>query len=179
MRNVISPAACASLILMGACGGDSGTNSTPTPTPVPVPAAAVTSVGDGALVVHPSAAPSWNVSLYVPIRIQETAGGTATWNYARLSLWRGGVEMERGEIGADIIASPPSWADITARQNETYALVFGFNTSDFDTITLVLGFSDKRDGRQFEVSVPGDTFSGVNISLEPLSRPAQSVHRLK
>lgn len=177
MRNVISAAACASLILMGACGGDNG--GPPPPTAPATPAAAVTSVGDGALVVHPSAAPSWNVSLYVPIRIQETAGGTATWNYARVSLWRGGVEMERGEIGADIIASPPSWADITARQNETYALVFGFNTSDFDTITLVLGFSDKRDGRQFEVSVPFESFTGVNISLEPLSRPAQSVHRLK
>ena len=42
------------------------------------------------------------------------------------------VEVERGEIGANIIASPPSWADIQARQTETYAMVFGFNNDSFD-----------------------------------------------
>jgi len=179
MRRMILVAACAASMLISACGGDSGSAPTPAPTPTPVPSAAITSVGAGALVVHPSANPAWTVSLYVPIRIQETAGGTATWNYARMSLWRNGVEVERGEIGADIIASPPSWANILARQNETYGMVFGFNNDNFDLVTLTLGFSDKRDGRQFVVAVPGETFDGVNISLEPLNRPAQSVHRLE
>jgi hypothetical protein len=58
-------------------------------------------------------------------------------------------------------------------------MVFGFNSDDFDLVTLTLGFSDKRDGRQFQVNVPGETFDGVNVSLEPLSRPTQSVHRLE
>ncbi|MCG6921072.1 MAG: hypothetical protein LJF15_08310 [Acidobacteria bacterium] len=179
MKRIILVAACAATMLMPACGGDSGSSPSPAPTPTPVPSATITSVGAGAVVVHPSADPAWTVSLYVPIRIQETSGGTATWNYARMSLWRNGVEVERGEIGADIIASPPSWADIQARQNETYAMVFGFNSDDFDLVTLTLGFSDKRDGRQFQVNVPGETFDGVNVSLEPLSRPTQSVHRLE
>ena len=172
-------AACGAAMLMPACGGDSGGGPDPLPTPTPIPAAAVTSMGNGALVVHPSANPAWGVSLEVPITIQETGGGTATWNFARLSLWRNGVELERGEIGADVIASPPSWADITARQSESYIMVFGFNTDDFDLITLTLGFSDKRDGRQFESNVPFESFTEVLISLEPLSRPTQSVHRLE
>ena len=110
MRNVVSTVACAALIAMGGCGGDSGTgpDDMPSPTPPPTPTVAITSAGDGALVLHPSLSPEWGVKLYVPIRIQETAGGTATWNYARLSLFRGGMEVERGELGADVIAEPPS-----------------------------------------------------------------------
>jgi hypothetical protein len=169
---------CAAALWMPACGGDSGSTPSPQPTPTPVPGVTIVAAGNGALVLHPSADPAWAVSLYVPIRIQETGGGTATWNYARLSLWRDGVELERGEIGADIIASPPSWADIGARQDESYAMVFGFNTDEFDVITLTLGFSDKKDARQFEVDVPFETFTDVQISLEPLSRPTQSVSRL-
>ena len=177
MKKMLVLVVCATALAVGGCGGDGGPG--PDPLPPSVPSAAITATGDGAIVVHPSLSPQWVTKIYVPIAIQETAGGTATWNYARLSRWLDGAEVGRGEIGADVLASPPSWADIGARQDESYALVFGFNTGDFDTLTLTLGFSDKKDGRQFEAEVPFESFSGVNISLEPLSLPAQSVHRLE
>ncbi len=175
MKYVIAALA---IVATAACGGGSGGSTAPTPvTPPATPAAAITATGAGALVLHPSARSSWTFSLYTPIRIQETASGTATWNYARFAMFKNGIEIERGELGADIISSPPSWANIAAQQNETYALIFGYNSMDFDTIVLTLGFSDKKDGRQFTVQILGSTFDGVDVSLTPLSRPV-GVHRL-
>jgi len=159
---------------LGACGGGSPTVA---PTPTPAPPATIAASGNGKVEVHPALSTAWVISLLVPIRIQESAGGTASWDFARLSLFRDGVEVERGEIGADVLAAPPDWTSITAHQDAAYALVFGLN-NEIDAIKLTLGFTDRKDGRQFTIDVPNDSFDGISISLVPLSRPAQSVQRL-
>jgi len=172
---------------LAACGGGGSSPSSSTPAAPVVPASAIQASGNGALVVHPSAVSPWVWALYVPVRITETAGGTAKWNYARLSLLSDGVEVERSEIGADILAQPPDWTNITARQNSAYALAFRFQSdvgvddeeeSGIDDMRFELGFSDKKDGRQFAVFVT-EGFTGPDISLEPLSRSAPHVHGIE
>jgi hypothetical protein len=156
---------------LAACGGGS---SSPTAPVVPTPApsnAAVTAAGAGRLVFHPSRYSTWSYALETPVRIRETGGAQAKWNYARLSLVRGGRELERAEIGADILASPPDWTNIAANTDAAYNLVFRLNSSDFDRVDITLGFTDVRTGRQFTADVPFGSFSGVDISFVPLSLP--------
>jgi hypothetical protein len=171
MRQLL--AVCA-LVAFAACGGDG--NGPPTALPI-TPTVSITATGNGLLVIHPSLDAVWCCKLYTPITVQETAGGTASWNFARFSVWLNGVEIERGEIGADILAQPPDWTSIEARQDEDYALVFGINSTDFDDLTLTLGFSDRKDGRQFMEDIPFTSFDGVDLSVIPLARET-GVHRL-
>jgi hypothetical protein len=79
VRTSIAAAALGALV---ACGGDKVMNPPP-PTPPPTPAATITAVGAGALVVHPSLDTRFGAALETPIRISETTGGTADWNFAR------------------------------------------------------------------------------------------------
>ena len=164
------------LVALAGCGG-SDTPVTPS-TPPPAPNAAISGTGAGLLVLHPSAAAAWAVALEVPVQVAETAGGTATWNYARLALWLDGVEVERAEIGADILMAPPDVTQIGARSSQVVDLIYRINSSEFDEVRVTLGFSDKKDGRQFVEAVPFDSFTGIDISIIPLARPAPSAHRL-
>lgn len=170
-------AAAAMLAAIVACGGSSSP-STPTPTPTPVPAASVTATGAGAIVVHPSLDPRFGYALETPIRITETAGGTADWNFARMSLFAGGVELGRYELGSDVIQAA-GYSRIVARSNDVYNVIFRSNQTDFDRVDITLGFGDIRDGRQFTVPIDFGSFSDVNVSLTPLSVPSEGTVRLK
>jgi hypothetical protein len=158
-----------------ACGGGGSSPTAPTVAATPVPGATIEGAGNGSLTIHPSASSGFAVAIEVPIRIRETGGGTANWNWARLSLFRNGVEIERKEIGADIIAGA-GINQITARQDQNYRLTYRFNSSNFDIFTVTLGFSDLKDARQFTTQIPNTSFSGVNLSLTPLSRPGPAVY---
>ena len=152
------------------CGG--GSSPTPIPAAVATPtpaAAAVTATGNGALVLHPSANRSFSVAMETPIRVRETGGGTADWNFARLAFFRRGVEIERLEVGADVIRTAGA-TRITPNSNSAYNLIFRFNSDDFDRLDITLGFTDINTGRQFTALVPGSSFTDVNISLTPLFR---------
>lgn len=176
-KPVTVTAATLTMVGLVACGGSSSSPSTPTATPRPVANAGVTASGVGYLVAHPSQYPTWGYALEAPIRITETGGGTAQWNYARLSVVRGDREIERSEIGADILSSAPDWSNITPRQNSTYTLLFRLNSDAFDSIDITLGFTDVRSARQFTADLPFDSFSGVNISLTAASVPPPAVIR--
>jgi hypothetical protein len=156
------------LATLTACGGGGG--PTPIPTPTPVPAATVQATGRGALVVHPSIDPARLVAVETPLTVTETAGGTADWNFARMSLFMGNTEIERGEIGSDILARA-GFGRIQPRSNISPVLVFRFNAEDFDRVTLTLGFGDISNGRQFTADVPFSTFTDVTISFTPLFAP--------
>ena len=163
-----------SLILMMAisigCGGGSPSSPTPVAVPTPTPAAAaVTATGNGALVLHPSAIRTFGVAMETPIRVRETGGGTADWNFARMAFFRGNTEIERVEVGADIIRTAGA-TRIAPSSNAAYNLVFRFNSDDFDRIDITLGFADIVTGRQFTALVPFNSFTDVNISLTPLLR---------
>lgn len=151
----------------------SGSTLTPTTPTVTVPAAAIQANGEGALVLHPSLDTRFAVAMETPIRVRETAGGTATWDFARLSLIRNGLEIERSELGSNVI-SAAGLARITANGNDLRKLTFRFNSGDFTQANITLGFVDAKDGRVFTVDVPF-LFSDVTISFTPLSVPANRV----
>jgi hypothetical protein len=157
-----------SLSLLAGCGSDGTPVVGPSPVPSVAPGANITATGGGALVVHPSINPVYAVALETPIRIMESAGGSADWNYARMTLFLGGVQIERSEMGANALQAA-GFGRITQNTNRVYATVFRFNSEDFDRIDLELGFTDARDGRTFAVVVPFNSFTDVNLSFNPMS----------
>jgi hypothetical protein len=159
-----------------ACGG--GPIDPPPPPPPPAsPNAVITATGAGALVLHPSLDPRFGYALVAPIRIRETGGGRADWYYLRIALFREGVEVERAEIGSDTIQEA-GVGRINANSDETHNVLFRLNSSDFDVVRITLGFGDVKDGRQFTVEVPFNTFTDVGFSPVPLSVPAHRIERL-
>lgn len=160
------------LAMMAAVGCGGGSSSSPTPVVVATPtpaAAAIAGTANGALVLHPSLNPTFAIAMETPIRIRETGGGTADWNFARMAFFLNGREIERVEAGADTIRAAGA-TRITPSANSAYNLVFRFNSDDFDRIDLILGFSDVNTGRQFTVAVDTNAFTDVNFSLNPMFR---------
>jgi len=165
------------LVGLSACGGGGG-GGTPTTvsTPPPTPAATITAVGAGAIVIHPSLDTRFAFALETPMRITETTGGSADWNFARFQLFLSGKEVERNEIGSDVIRAA-GYGRIAASSNQVVTAVFRANSDDFDRIDITLGFSDLKDARQFTVAVPGTTFTDVTVSLTPMFAPPNGTLR--
>ncbi len=158
------------MVFLVGCGGSSPSAPTPVAVATPTPAAAaIAATGNGALVIHPSANRTFSIAMETPLRIRETGGGTADWNFARMAFFLNGREIERIEAGADVIRTAGA-TRITPNSNTAYNLVFRFNSDDFDRIDITLGFSDVNTGRQFTTTVDGATFTDVNLSLTPLFR---------
>jgi hypothetical protein len=179
-KSLLVVAVMATVSGLVACGGGGSSPTSPaTPVPTPAPsAAAITASGAGTLMVHPSKYSTWAYAIECPVRIRETGGGKAKWNYAHVSLMKAGREIERAEIGADILAAPPDLSNIAPLSDDTIRLYFRLNNVGFDRVDLTLGFTDVNSLRQFTVDVPFSSFSGVDLSLEPASRPAPGVARL-
>jgi hypothetical protein len=153
---------------LGACGGSGSPAAPPPVTQPPTPAAAISATGAGALVLHPSIDTRFAVAMETPIRITETGGGSADWGFARMQVFKRGVELERSELTATDIRAA-GYGRINASSNSVYKVVFRFNSGDFDRIDITLGFSDVKDGRQFTAAVPFNSFTDVTIGLTPLS----------
>ena len=160
--------------VLTACGSDGPTNPPPPPPPPVVPAASISATGGGILVVHPSANPAYAVALETPIRIIESAGGSANWDFARMALFLNGREIERSEMGSGALGAA-GYGSIPLNSNQVYRTVFRFNADDFDRIDITLGFTDRRDGRAFTVSVPLESFPDVGISFTELARSRSRV----
>lgn len=160
--------------IVSACGGDNPAGPPPPTPPPPAPAATIQASGNGVFRIHPSVDQRFKVALEAPIRITESTGGTADWHFARLSLFRGGVEVERSELGSDIIAAG-GFSRISPRSNVTPTLVFRQNVFDFDSVTITLGFADIKDARQFTVDIPFASFSGIDVSVIPMLVPRDQV----
>jgi hypothetical protein len=170
-RLLTRTAALLALIGLSACGGGSGPHDPTPPTTQPAtPSATITAVGAGALTVHPSADRRYAIAIETPIRLSETAGGTADWNFARISTFMAGKEIERFELGSDVIRNS-GYSRVAARSNNVVTLYFRQNSDDFDRLDITLGFSDLKDARQFTVPVPFGTFADVNLSFTPASVP--------
>jgi hypothetical protein len=135
--------------------------------PPPVPSASITATGAGVLVLHPSLNPAFAVAMETPIRVMETGGGTSDWNFARMQMLLAGQEIERVELGSQQIAAA-GFNRIAANSNSVYTVLSRFNSSDFDQVNITLGFGDRKDGRQFNVAVPFESFTDVALSLTPM-----------
>ena len=160
----------AALLALVACGGGGGVTNPPPVTPPPTPTATINAVGAGALTLHPSADSRFAIALESPIRVTESAGGTADWNFARMQMYLAGKEIERFELGSDVIRQY-GYNRITANYNQVVKVFFRLNSDDFDRVDITLGFSDLKDGRQFTTLVPFGSFTDVNISLTPAAVP--------
>ena len=156
--------------LLNACGGGGDNGFIPPPPPPPTPAATITGMGEGCLTIHPSTDRRFGVALETPLRITETTGGTADWNFARISIFRGGAEIERFELGSDVIRAG-GYGRINPRSNQLVSVTFRQNSSDFDRVDITLGFGDIKDARQFTVPVPFTSFNDVCLSFTPMSVP--------
>ncbi len=93
-----------------------------------------------------------------------------------MQTFRKGTEIERYELGADVI-DRAGFKRVAANSNKTYSVVFRTNQDAFDDIIMTLGFSDLKDGRQFTTQIPFNSFSGVDVSIVPLSIPSHRVVR--
>jgi hypothetical protein len=178
-------ATAAAIAMLGACGGSdpvvrdetcpAGQVGTP-PNCAP-PAVSITAAASGNLEIHPSLDNRFGFALVAPIRITETGGGTADWNFARVAIFLSGAEIERYELGSnDIRAS--GYGRIAARSNEVYSVVYRQNSDRFDRIDITLGFADLKDARQFTVAVPF-VFDDVVVSLTPLFAPPGGMVRFE
>jgi hypothetical protein len=155
------------------CNDGNTTGNTSTTTTSALPAAAITVSGNGDIAVHPSAVAGFAVAIEFPIRIQETGGGTAIWNFFRVSYFLNGVEVERSELGADTIQSG-GYRNIGARATMAVEVIARSNSTDFDEIRITMGFTDNRDARNFEQTLSLAAFDGVVIDLTPALIPEGS-----
>lgn len=167
LKRFVLVALAGALISCG--GGGGGTTSSTAVTVPPTPAVSISATGTGTLILHPSLASAYAYTLEAPIRVRETAGGTADWNFARFSVYKGSREVERGEIGSDTIRTA-GFSRITANSDKTYNVYFRFNSDDFDDLRVTLGFADLKDARQFTVDVTDD-WTDLSISPTPAAAP--------
>ncbi len=123
-----------------ACGG--GGTSTPTPVGPSQANIVVTQTSQAQVCLSPLA--SFNLRLAIPIRITESAGLGANFNFVRLQLLRGGVEIERQEIGASSITAGLGTNRVAANATINAPLRMDFNTSNFDNFNLLFNFTDDR-----------------------------------
>src|SRR5262245_27286482 len=130
-RVLTRAAVLGALLSLGACGGGSNGPTPLPPTPPPTPAAAVSAAGGGALGSHPSLDGRFGFALETPMRVTETGGGTADWNFARFQTFRANREVERNELGSDVIRAA-GYGRISASSNQVVTAVFRMNSSDFD-----------------------------------------------
>jgi hypothetical protein len=122
-------------------------------TPPPDPGAAekanlsVVFVGDPAVIV-PGA--TTNSEFVGTLQITETAGVGARINFIRLQLLRSGVEVERSEVGADLIV-PDNRIDPSSTTRIDVRLGFNSRVADLDGIFSV-SFTDDR-GNVIDISM--------------------------
>jgi hypothetical protein len=141
MRKLAATPLLLAAALLPACGSDDGT-ITPTPSGPSQATITVTQTSQGQVCFSPTG--GFNLRARIPIRITESAGLAASINFIRLSLLRGGAEVERREITAGAITSGLGTNRVAANGSVTATLSFDFNTSDFDSFRLEFNFTDDR-----------------------------------
>ena len=168
--NFIRAGTLLALVGLSACGGNGPTDPPPPPPPPATPAATIAATGGGPIVVHPSLDARFGAALETPIRLVESTGGTADWNFARFQIFLNGREIERNEIGSDAIRTS-GFGRVAANSNRVVTALFRINSDDFDRIDITLGFGDLKDARQFTVAVPFNTFPDITLSFTPMIAP--------
>ena len=159
------------LLLFGCGNGGDKTPTRPTPPP-PTPAAVVEVTGSGTVTIHPSLNRKFFFAWKFPLRIRETGGGTATWAFFRYSFFKNGRQVERYELTANDIRSA-GHSDIAARSDQRISATMRSNVraDGFDTLQLLAGFADKKDGTVQEIEVLLSSFDGIRVDRTPALLP--------
>ena len=107
-------------LFLASCGSDNKSSpsapSAPS-APPPTPSAVVEFTGSGTVTLHPSINRTFRFAVKYPIRIRETGGGTATWNFFRVTYFKNSRQVERYELTASDIRSA-GYSDIAARSDQ-------------------------------------------------------------
>ena len=171
-RSLKALVALLTLSALVGCGDDSPSTPTAPPPPPPAPSATIQTMGNGNIVIHPSIDPTFCCTTEFPIRIRETSGGTAIWNFFRVSYFLNEVEIERAEQGADAIRSA-GYRDIAANSTNDVVVFIRDNATNFDDVEILLGFADTKDGRQIEQMLDMRSFSGILFNPIPAVLPEE------
>jgi hypothetical protein len=171
--------ALAAVLSLIGCGGSGNPHNpgTPPPTLPPAPAASIAATGVGAIVLHQSLDSRYGYALETPVKVTESGGGTASWDFVRYQIYLSGKEIERYELGSSDIAAA-GYHLIAANSSKTYTILYRQNADKFDRIDITLGFSDQKDARPFTVAVPFSSFTDVTVSVTPLAVPPKGTIRL-
>lgn len=175
-RMLARASAMAMVLALSACGSDKIVNPPPPPPSTP-PAASISATGAGAIVLHQSLDSRYGYALETPVKITESGGGSASWDFVRYQIYLSGKEIERYELGSNDISSA-GYHLIAANSSKTYTILYRQNSEDFDRIDITLGFSDQKDARPFTVAVPFTSFPDVTFSVTPLAVPPKGTIRL-
>ena len=94
----------------------------------------------------------------------DKGGGTATWAFFRYSFFKNGRQVERYELTANDIRSA-GHSDIAARSDQRISATMRSNVraDGFDTLQLLAGFADKKDGTVQEIEVLLSSFDGIRV----------------
>lgn len=174
-RMLARASALAMALCLTACGSDKVVDPPPV-TPPQIPAASIAATGVGAIVLHQSLDIRYGFALETPIKITESGGGTASWDFVRYQIYLSGKEIERYELSSTDI-SAAGFHLIAANSSKTYTILYRQNSDRFDRIDITLGFSDQKDARQFTVAVPFNSFSDVTVSVTPMAVPPRGTIR--
>lgn len=141
MKRLISVVAVAVLASgpSGCGGGSSSSTSSPT-SPIARAILLVTQTSVGLVGLSPS--PGYTLRLSLPVEIRVTNNTACNLNYARLRLLRSGVEIERAEVGASDIIALAGTNRVTNDRGLPLTIRFDFNSTDFDSATILLGATD-------------------------------------
>ena len=157
---------------LASCGDEKSPTASTPPPPPPMPAASIQATGNGAITFHPSTDRRYCCALKHPVQFSETAGGTATWNTARLVfVGEAGETVEAYEVGAAPIRAM-GLTNIAARTTYNAVILARTNLPKKAAyVLLTLTFTDKKDGRRFDVDVDTRSFDDVVFDPVPAFLP--------
>ena len=160
MRRLVSVGVALLALGLVGCGGGGGGSSSPTATS-PITRAIILVSQPSVGLVGLSTNPAYLLSLRLPMEVRVTNNTTCDLNYARLRLFKAGVEVERAEVTADQIVTLAGTNRVTNDRALALTIVFGFNSTDFDNATILLGATDAA-GNAIE-----STLGNLRIEVDP------------
>jgi hypothetical protein len=141
------------------CGGGGGSSPTTATSPIARAIILVSQPSVGLVGLSPT--PGYLLRITLPIEVRVTNNTSADLNYVRLRLFRAGVEVERSEVSADRIVALAGTNHVTNDRALPLTVVFGFNTTDFDSAAILIGATDAAG------NVIESTLGNLRIEIDP------------
>ena len=134
--------ACAVLTTLAAglasCGGSSP--STPNPTsPITKGIVLISQTSDGIVSLSPRPG---MIRISVPVEVKAMNEIPLTLNYARLTLYRSGAELQRSEVTANEIITQAGSNHVTRDRTLAFTIVFDYTPQQMDAFTMLLSATD-------------------------------------